>query len=195
MCVDLRYNEKAFIKFLNNLYDKPGEGMEGIIKNQAYYAKMLYIEECNISGKRWCPKTAKDIFEYEYKNMIRWVNDTKKKEKKVKHEFSIEGKKHDQEIRDEFKQWFLKEKKNLMNDDKVQNIEDLIDKDDEYQDYVKTNEIIIQENNTNIDNLDDEKQKRLDTAINKRKQLENKQCHNEWVNNPITTKWINNKKY
>lgn len=194
MAVELRYNEKAFIKFLDNLYNSPGEGMEGIIKNQAYYAKVLYMEECKAMGKRWCPKTAKDIFEYEYKNMIRWVDDTKKIEKKVKNEFEEEDKKHQKELREEFKQWFLKEKENFTFDKSgnIENIEELIEKDEEYQKYIKTNEIIVKENTTPDENS--EKQELLNEALRNRREVEEKLEHDDWVSNSIVKGWNNNKK-
>lgn len=189
MAVESRYNEKAFIKFLNKLYSKPGAGMEGIIQNQAYYAKVLYIEECISTNKRWCPKVASEIYTHEYANMIRWVNDTKKIEKKVKHEFEEEGKRHDDELRSEFKTWYMNARKDFVfdNKDEILNIKELIKKDDIDIDSIKTNEIIVNESEINEDDI--ERQNRIDMANANRMIKEQQDIDNEWVSNPVISNW------
>lgn len=195
IAVESRYNEVAFIKFLNKLYSKPGQGIEGIIQNQAYYAKVLYMEECNVKNKRWCPKMASEIYTYEYENMIRWVNDTKKLEKKVKHEFEEEGEKHEKELRDEFKEWFIKERKNFVFDnDGKQDIKELITRDDDYQQYMKSNDVVVKENVESMESVEltekeIEKQKRVDEAVKQRNIKEIQENRSDWVDNSSINHW------
>ena len=152
--------------------------------------KYLYIEEC-ISAKakdgvqKWHQRFIKD----EYENMIRWVNDTKKIEKKVKHEFEEEGKRHDDELRSEFKTWYMNARKDFVfdNKDEILNIKELIKKDDIDIDSIKTNEIIVNESEINEDDI--ERQNRIDMANANRMIKEQQDIDNEWVSNPVISNW------
>lgn len=105
MSRDGLYNEKAFERFLDKMYANPGKGMEGIITNQAEYAKLLYIEECKKRKKHWSIKIANEIFQSEYKAMRSWVKNTEKQEKEAKNEFAEEAEEHLIQKRMEFKNW------------------------------------------------------------------------------------------
>lgn len=199
MAVETRYNEIAFIKFLDRLYANPGKGIEGIIDHQASYAKYLYIEDCKKYNKRFCPKMASKIYESEYQNMIRWVNDTKKIEKKVKNEYEEESVKHDKELKEELKKWILRERENIISntslDKKV--LEKMMVDDKKYQEHIKTNEIIVEENvilkNEECTEEElialQEKEQRLKEALKQRELLENNKKNNEWINNPAIKTW------
>jgi hypothetical protein len=84
---DLRYNEQAFIKFLDKLKTDPGKGMDGFIQRQADYAKFLYFEDCKLKGVHWNMKTANEIWQMEYNNMNKNVKKLQKQEKEARNEF------------------------------------------------------------------------------------------------------------
>ena len=108
MAREFRYKEKAFVKFLDKMYADPGKGMDGVIENQANYAKFLYIEECRAAGKHVNYKIAKQVWEQEHGNMSAWVKKIKKSEKQAKNEYTEEEQKHTQERRAELLEFIRK---------------------------------------------------------------------------------------
>jgi len=91
---DLKYNEKAFRRFLNKIKVDPGKGMEGFIERQADYAKFLYIEDCKAIRQHWSMKIASSIWSTEYNHMYKMLKKMKKDEKEAKNEFEEEEKKN-----------------------------------------------------------------------------------------------------
>jgi hypothetical protein len=96
---DLRYNAKAFRKFLNKLEKDPGKGMEGFIERQSDYAKFLYIEDHKARGKHVNYKKAQELYNLEYQNMMKWLKKIKKEERDAKNEFEDESKENLQKKR------------------------------------------------------------------------------------------------
>lgn len=98
---DLKYNEKAFRKFLEKLRINPGKGMQGFIERQADYAKFLYIEDCKANGRHWSSKKANQFWNIEYEHMHKWVKKLEKDEDLAKNEFEKESQENLEKLRDE----------------------------------------------------------------------------------------------
>ena len=94
MARDMRYNERAFKRFLDKLKTNPGKGMNGFIERQADYVKFLYIEECRSTGKHYDNRKANMIWNIEYNNMNKNVKKIEAEEKAAKNEFAEEQQKH-----------------------------------------------------------------------------------------------------
>ncbi len=101
MVIENRYNETAFLNFLEKIQKNPGKGIEGLMSSQADYAKMLYIEECKSTGKKWSAKRAKQIWEYEYRELDKKAKDVKKQEEAARSEYENNEKKYLSERRKE----------------------------------------------------------------------------------------------
>lgn len=109
---DLKYNEKAFKKFLEKLKTDPGSGMEGFISRQADYAKFLYIEDSKTNGRHWSTKKANEIWNLEYGHMRKYMKKLEKEEKLAKNEFAEEQKANLEKKRKELLEFILREEKN-----------------------------------------------------------------------------------
>lgn len=101
MVRDLKYNEKAFIDYLNMLErehhsDKkvePGKGYLEYIRKQAEYSRMLYKR----SVPHWDPKIANNIYRKEYDAMVKTYDEMKEEEEEYTNEFEEEKIKHKQQ--------------------------------------------------------------------------------------------------
>lgn len=125
---DLKYNEKAFKKFLEKLKTDPGKGIEGFITRQADYAKFLYIEDSKAHGRHWSIKKANEIWNLEYNHMRKFVKKLEKEEKLAKNEFEEEVKENLEKKRKELLDFILTEQKN--NPQLLDEIEDNEDNED-----------------------------------------------------------------
>ncbi len=94
MVIENRYNETAFIRYLDRVQKNPGKGLEGLMSGQADYAKFLYIEECKAAGKKWSGKYAKQIWEHEYNELNQRAKDIKKQEEQARNEYEENEKKY-----------------------------------------------------------------------------------------------------
>lgn len=105
MVRDLKYNELAFMDYLNMLQrdhysDKkiePGKGYLEYIRKQAEYSRMLYKR----SVPHWDVKTANKIFRNEYDAMVKTYDEMKTEEEDLKNEFEDEKHAHQEELVDE----------------------------------------------------------------------------------------------
>lgn len=99
---DVKYQEKAFRRFLEGLRRDPGKGMDGFIEHQANYAKYLYMEDARANGTHWNMSKANTIWKIEYEHMKKFLKKIKDDEAKAKNEFEEESKKHLTQKRSEF---------------------------------------------------------------------------------------------
>jgi hypothetical protein len=101
MVRDLKYNEKAFVEYLNMLdrdhrsgkQVEPGKGYLEYIRKQCEYSRILYKH----SVPHWNAKTAAKIFNTEYDAMLKTYNEMKKEETEVRSEFDEEKATHKNE--------------------------------------------------------------------------------------------------
>jgi hypothetical protein len=91
MCRELRFNEKAFSKFLDKMWADPGRGMEGVINHQANYLRLLWIEEQRAKGRRPNLVEANRLYQAEYNNMMKHMKKIQDEEKRAKNEFAEEA--------------------------------------------------------------------------------------------------------
>jgi len=89
---ELKYNRKAFKKFLDKLEKDPGKGMQGFMERQADYARFLYIADHE--GKHPNMRYANELWRMEYDNMSKWHKKLLEEEKQAKNEFEEEKEKN-----------------------------------------------------------------------------------------------------
>jgi hypothetical protein len=87
LACDIRYNHRAFERFLEKQRVDPGKGMDGFINRQADYARFLYEEETRRRRGHISVKMAGRIWQEEYKHLSHWMKDIQKKEELGKNEY------------------------------------------------------------------------------------------------------------
>lgn len=126
MC-ERRYNEIAFGKFLDKLYEDPGKGMQGLIERQADYVRFLYYEECKLHKRHYDRRVANEIWNIEYQDMNKWMKKIQQQEKDAKNEFAEEEARHEVDKKSEFLDWLMTCRDSNPADESV--LEDLISYD------------------------------------------------------------------
>jgi hypothetical protein len=94
LACDIRYNHRAFERFLEKQRVDPGKGMDGFINRQADYARFLYEEETRRRRGHISVKMAGRIWQEEYKHLSHWMKDIQKKEELGKNEYEQEHEEH-----------------------------------------------------------------------------------------------------
>ncbi len=165
MVIENRYNETAFLKFLEKIQKNPGKGIEGLMSSQADYAKMLYIEECKAVGRKWSAKRAKDIWEQQYRELEQKAKDVKRQEEAARSEYEENEKKYLVERRAELLE-YLKTIDPTEYVDEVNELLDLhIDDEPEPEAPAYSNLTVVQEPTEVTQEVYESVQPRLETYV------------------------------